>query len=128
MTDWIPFGEGSYLVERAFLMTRNHTTVILEDSVIEVRIDPRGKRHMDGHGLVYNLLVVRLLEEHDDLDLLLDLGDGFKYLLKDPILQAGKVFSPETKSMIRFAPSRPLEPISESQFEEISSLMTVIES
>jgi hypothetical protein len=51
--------------------------------------------------------MVELYDDSDDLDLLLDFGDEFKYLLKVPNLQSGKVFSPDVKSMLQFTPQTP---------------------
>lgn len=126
MTQWIPFSEGNYLVEQAFLIAPDHKAVPLEDSVIEVFADPRGMRHMNGQGLVRNVLVVQLFEEYEDMDLLMDMGEEFKYLLRKPTLQAGKVFSPHIKSALRFTPTRALEQIPEKEFEALVSRLTLL--
>ena len=47
---------------------------------------------MSGRGFVHNLLLVELLEDHDDLDMLLDFGAEYKYRLKAPTITSGKVF------------------------------------
>jgi hypothetical protein len=127
MNDWIPFKEGSYLVERAFLFAPDKTAVSIEDAVIDVYIDRFSIARMTGRGLVRNVHVVQLLEDHDDLDLLLDLGDEFKYLLRTPEFQGGKVFSRDTKSFLRFAPTGPLEPVQEKQFEEMVGRMSLLD-
>ncbi len=121
MSEWIPFKEGDYVVERAFLLASDESAVPLEDAVIRVFQDSQGKRHMSGNGRVRNILLVGLLDDHEYIDLALDLGAEFKYLLKDPILKGGKVFSPDVKSSLQFVPRYPWEQIREDEFEALYS-------
>ena len=74
MSDWIPFENAIYLVERAFLVADDNTAALLEKTSIEVYTGRNGKKRLKGSGLVQNMLLVELLEENDDLDLILDLG------------------------------------------------------
>ncbi|MGD1972381.1 MAG: hypothetical protein PVF24_12270, partial [Desulfobacterales bacterium] len=71
MADWIPFVEGEYAVEQAFIMAPDNRAVEVEDAVIEVYAGPQGQRYLKGSGRVQNILLVELLEDADDLDLLL---------------------------------------------------------
>jgi len=91
MENWIPFGEGEYLVDQALLVADNQDAVLVEDVIIEVYADQRGLRYLKGRGRIRNVLMVELLDDSDDLDLLLDFGDEYKYLLAAPTLQSGKV-------------------------------------
>jgi hypothetical protein len=119
MGDWIPFENATYLVEQAFLVADDHTAAILEKTYIEVYTGRDGKKRLKGSGLVQNILLVELLEENDDLDLILDLGENFKYLMKKPNITAGKVFSPNVKSSLQFDPVSPWKQISESEFSRL---------
>ena len=101
MSEWIPFKEGDYIVEKAFLLAPDHSAVLLYDAAIRVFEDRRGQRQMNGSCRVINARLVKLLDDHNEIDLVLDLGAEFKYLLKDPILKGGKVFSPDVKSTLR---------------------------
>lgn len=121
MSDWIPFDEGEYLVERAFLIGSEESGVLLEDAVIRVFVDRAGRRQMSGGCRVRNILIVELLDEYDDIDLALDLGGEFKYLLRDPVIRSGKVFSADVKSTLQFFPKRPWEQITEKEFEALWS-------
>ncbi len=121
MDEWIPFKEGDYIVEQAFLLAPDESAVLLEDAVIRVFQDRQGQRQMNGSCRVINLLLVSLLDDHNEIDLVLDLGAEFKYLLKDPILKGGKVFSPDVKSMLQFLPKEPWEQIQEDEFESLYS-------
>ena len=119
MSDWIPFENAIYLVERAFLVADDNTAALIEKTSIEVYTGRNGKKRLKGSGLVQNMLLVELLEENDDLDLILDLGENFKYLMKKPNITAGKVFTPNVKSHLQFDPVSPWEQLTESEFTKL---------
>ncbi len=116
-TDWIPFEEGEYWVEQAYIVAPDGGAVALEKPYIEIAKGPLGKRHLVGKGLVLNLLVVELLEDSDKLDILLDLGGDFKYRLAKPRISAGKVFAVDVKSTLQFSPVEPWALVSVEEFE-----------
>ncbi|MCK5417878.1 MAG: hypothetical protein KAI93_05210, partial [Desulfobacterales bacterium] len=126
MADWIPFAEGEYAVEQAFIIAPDERAIVIEDAFIEVFAAPQGQRHLKGSGRIRNILLVELLEDHDDLDLILDLGDEFKYRLIKPDLQSGKFFSPDAKSTIQFRPAAPWQQIPRADFESLISRFKVI--
>ena len=126
MSDWIPFKEGDYIVEKAFLLAPDHSAVLLDDAVIRVFQDRRGQRQMNGSCRVINALLFKLLDNHDEIDLVLDLGAEFKYILKDPILKGGKVFSPDVKSSLQFLPQQPWEQIQQEEFEALYSRLNFL--
>jgi hypothetical protein len=106
-------------VERAFLVADDNTAALLEKTSIEVYTGRNGKKRLKGSGLVQNMMLVELLEENDDLDLILDLGENFKYLMKKPNITAGKVFTPNVKSHLQFDPVSPWEQLTESEFTKL---------
>lgn len=126
MDNWIPFAEGEYLVDQALLVTADDSAVEVEDVVVEIYADQRGLRYLNGRGRVRNILMIELLDDSDDLDLLLDFGTEFKYLLKEPNLQAGKVFSPDVKSVLRFTPQNPWRQIPQIEFEDLLSRLRIL--
>jgi hypothetical protein len=126
MENGIPFEEGEYLVEQAFLVNPNNSAVELNDTVVKVYMGPKGKHQMNGTSLVRNVLLVELLENCDDVDLVLDFGGEFKYLLKKPVLKAGKVFAPDVKSMLQFFPSKTWEKIQQTEFENLLSQLNFL--
>ena len=128
MASWIPFVEGEYIVEQAFIVAPDDRAVAVEDAVIEVYAAAGGDRQLKGSGRLCNTLLVELLEDHDDLELVLDLGDEFKYRLIKPELQAGKFFSPDAKSTLHFRPSVPWEPISQADFEGLISRLKILDA
>ena len=119
MENWIPFKEGDYIVDRACLMISNDRAVLLEKAYVTVSEGPRGIRRMQGICRVQNLHMVELMDEHDQVDLALDFGGEFKYILRDPDLQAGKIFSPGVRSTLQFIPRSPWDQISEQEFESL---------
>ena len=126
MDNWIPFGEGEYLVEQALLVAANDSAVVVDNVVIEVYADQREQRYLKGRGRVRNILMVELLEDSDDLDLLLDFGDELKFLLKEPILKAGKVFSPDVRSVLQFFPQTPWQQIPPDEFNNLLSRLRIL--
>ena len=126
MSQWIPFEEGIYRVERAFLITPDLKAAPLENAVIEVYTDRQGTRRMKGRSFIRNILIVYLLEDSDDIDLILDLGGVYKYRINNPEFEAGKVFSPHVKSTMQFSPTRPWEQIPQKQFEDLISGLNVL--
>ena len=126
MDNWIPFGEGEYLVEQALLMAANDRAVAVDNVVIEVYADQRKQRYLKGRGRLRNILMVELLEDSDDLDLLLDFGDELKFFLKEPILKAGKVFSPDVRSVLQFFPQTPWQQIPPDEFNNLLSRLRIL--
>ena len=126
MAEWIPFEEGKYRVEQAFLVAPNDSAVVLENPYIEISMGRMGKKRLQGVCQIRNILVIELLEDSDDLDVILDVGGEFKYYLKAPQIQGGKVFAPDVKSSFRFIPSIPWQKLSEAEFDNRLSRMSII--
>ncbi len=126
MENWIPFTEGEYLVDQALLVADNQNAVLVEDVVVEVYSDQRGQRFLKGRGRIRNILMVELLDDSDDLDLLLDFGDEYKYLLKVPNLQSGKVFSPDVRSILQFTPQAPWQQLPQDEYYRLLSRLQVL--
>ena len=126
MDNWIPLGEGEYLVEQALLVTEDDKAVAVDDVIVEIYADKRGQLHMKGRGRVRNILVVELLEDSDDLDLFLDFGDEFKFLLKEPNLQAGKVFAPDARSVLQFIPQSPWQEVAPEAYADLMARLRIL--
>ncbi len=126
MSQWIPFGEGEYGVEAIFLAAPDNTALSLENGVIEVYQDAAGRRRLRGKARVRPYYMVQLMEENDAVDLILDLGGEFKYRLPEPLLRAGKVFSPDVKAVLQFSPTAPWYRLSEAEYAEVGRLLSFI--
>jgi hypothetical protein len=126
MENWIPFAEGEYLVDQALLVADNQNAVLVENVIVEVYADQGGRRYLKGQGRIRNVLMVELLDDSDDLDLLLDFGDEYKYLLKVPNLQSGKVFSPDVKSVLQFTPQTAWQQLPQDEYDSLLSRMRIL--
>ena len=113
-------------MEQALLVSGSNQAVAVDAVIVEIYSDQRGQRYLRGRGRVRNILMVELLEDSDDLDLLLDFGQDFKFLLKVPNLQVGKVFSPDVKSALQFTPTIPWHQIQPTEFKDILSRLQIL--
>ena len=127
MTHWISIEEGTYEAEGAFLVTPDHSAVTLDDVLLEVYMDGAQQRRLRGSAMVVNLLMVELLEDNDRIDLLLDLGGEFQYLLQEPLLRAGKVFAPDVKSLLQFVAQNPSQKLVGDQYQAIRSRLVLLD-
>lgn len=126
MAHWIFIEEGTYPVDSACFFTPGNTAVVLKDAVMEVYLDGNLERRVRGSGMARNASIVELLEDHDDIDLLVDLGDQFKYCLKTPRVQGGKVFEPDVTSLVHFIATVPLQKLSLDDYTRIRERLTLI--
>ena len=126
VTDWIPFEDGRYSVPEAFLMAAGNAAVELHNPYIEIFTGRTGKRWLKGGSLVQNLLMVELMEESDDLNILLNAGEDFGFLMQSPEIQAGKVFSPSVRSSLKFMPTEPWQPLTPAEFRQLKSVIKLI--
>lgn len=125
MSQWIPFEEATYQVERAFVVAADQSAIALQQTVVTVYTGRGGKRYLKGSGQVQNILLVELLEENDDLDLILDFGGEYKYRLKTPKISAGKVFASNVASSMQFSPTVPWVQIPEPEFETLLNQLNI---
>ena len=113
-------------MEQALLLAEDDRAVIVENVIVEIYSDQKGQRYLRGRGRVRNILMVELLEDSEDLDLLLDFGEEFKYLFKKPNLQVGKVFAPDVKSALQFTPKTPWRQIQSAEFGDLLSRLYIL--
>ena len=114
------------MVEKALLVSPNDKAVEVQNASIEIYQGQAGIRHLKGKGRIRNILMVELLEDSDDIDVILDLGDEFKYRLKSPDIQAGKVFAPDIKSVVQILPTGPWEEIPQADFANLISNLQLL--
>lgn len=126
MEDWIEFEEGQYAVSGAYLVSRENNAVRIVDPLLEIYSGRFGKRQMKGFGLVQNLALVELHEDGDEIDLLLDLGSHFRFLMENPLMQGGKVFTPNVRALLHFYPRKPWISLSAEDFESRLKRLTLI--
>ena len=128
MDNWLTIAEGKYLAHQALLVAPDNTAVELLDTIIHIYTGRNGRRQLQGQGFIYNLLLISLLEEHDELNLLLDMGAEFKFKLIEPALSGGKVFAPNVKSALTFVPTRPWQRLDEDTYHSLVSGISLVAS
>ncbi len=126
MAHWIFIEEGFYPLEEAFLITPSYTATILENAIMDVYLDNKEERRVRGSGMAISVHIVEMLEDHDDIDLIMDLGEGFMYLVKDPVIKSGKVFTPDVKSQLQFQARGPLQKLNGDEYRDIRSKLHLI--
>ncbi|HDI60659.1 MAG TPA: hypothetical protein ENF48_09990 [Desulfobacteraceae bacterium] len=118
MSSWIPYNEGEYRVEEAFLHVSSGHGLRVTEVVVEIYDDGRGK-NLRGYGQVVNALLVDLLDWGEEADLILALAPGHRYRLPTPVIRAGKVFAPDVRSAFHFQPRSPWTPLGDREFERL---------
>jgi hypothetical protein len=126
MSDWIAFEKGLYSISRALLVSPTCNAASLESPVLEIYAGRNGKTQMRGRGLVQNVLLVDLHEDGDRIDLLLDFGTGLYFVMENPLIQAGKVFSPKVRSLMHFFPKAPWIRLEKPDFDSRLRQLTLL--
>lgn len=113
-----PFREGCYIIEEAYIVPSDgsQVAVAMTEAVLTVEPDIHGRIFVHGSGFVRNAALVTLLEDHDSLDIIMKMGEGLCYHLTKPTIHAGKVFSQQVQSRVRFTPNTSFNPISDERF------------
>jgi hypothetical protein len=120
--------QGTYIIEEAFVITPNEPRrgIVLRDAFLEV--EEEGNRKMvHGRATVHNLSLVELFEDNEQLDMIINMGEGFKFYLKNPIIQAGKVFSPAVFSTMRFIPTDSFDHIPDAEYSIIVNSIILVQ-
>jgi hypothetical protein len=125
MAHYTMIEEGTYPVEAAFLYNADHSAVTLDDGIIEVYLNGDNERRLRGSGHALNRLLIELLEDHDTMNLLLDLGESFRYVLEAPFIRAGR--SLDVKGLIHFAAEKPLQKLDGESFEKLRSRLRLLD-
>ena len=63
-----------------------------------------------------------MLEDCEDVDLVLRFFDDYFLWLKEPVIQVGKFFEPNTESSCIFTVGESISPVSEDKFIELTGL------
>ena len=126
MAHYTMIEEGSYPIEAAFLYTADNNAVSLQEGMIEVYLNGDNERRLRGSGRAYNRLIVELLEDHDDMNLLLDLGESFRYVLEAPLIRAGR--SLDAMGLVHFAAESPVRKLDGETYETIRSELHILEA
>jgi hypothetical protein len=114
--------EGLYEVDRAYLVDPSHRRLELRSTTFEIYADAQGRKHLRGRSLVTNVAFVDILEDAETVDLVLSFFGDYFLWLEDPVIQAGKMFTPKTESSLVFREDRHTSFITRERFEELAGL------
>ena len=126
MEQWIPYEEGEYTVDQAFLCVPSGHGVRVDKAMVEVYLDHDGQRQLKGSGQLVNALLMDLLDHGDQVDLVLDFAPGHRYRLTAPTIRAGKLFTPGVRAAFHFYPLAPWLPLTDARFESLLRVTTFL--
>jgi hypothetical protein len=112
--------EGLYEVDRAYLVDPSRRRLELRSATFEIYADARGRKHLRGRSFVTNVAFVDILEDTDRVDLVLSFFGEYFLWLENPVIQAGKMFTPETESSLIFREGTQTSFITRERFEELA--------
>ncbi len=72
--------------------------------------------------MVTNVAFVDILEDAETVDLVLSFFGDYFLWLEAPVIQVGKMFTPETESSLIFREGRQTSFVTREQFEELAGL------
>jgi len=118
----IDLPEGLYEVDQAYLVDANRNRLSLRNVTFEIWLDKKKRKQLKGRGLINNFNFSEMLEDCEDVDLVLRFFDDYFLWLKEPVIQVGKVFEPNTESSCIFTVGESISPVSEDKFIELTGL------
>ena len=118
----IDLPEGLYEVDQAYLVDGSSNRLSLRNVTFEIWLDKKGQKQLRGRGLINNFHFCQMLEDSEDVDLVLRFFDDYFLWLKEPVIQAGKVFEPTTESSCIFSVCESVSSVSQEQFLELTGI------
>ena len=121
----IDLPEGLYEVDQAYLVDAdtNSSRLPLRDATFEVWLDKKGKKQIRGRAFIRNLQFAEMLAETENVDLLICFFEDYFLWLRDPVIQVGKVFEPDTESSLMFSIGEAVSSVSKEKFLQLSGLV-----
>jgi hypothetical protein len=118
----IDLPEGLYEVDQAYLVDAGRDRLLLRDVSFEIWLDKQGRKQLRGRGFIKNIDFADMLEDTEEVDLVLCFFEDYFLWLKEPVIQVGKVFEPETESSLIFSIGEDISMISAERFTELTGL------
>lgn len=118
----IDLPEGLYEVDQAYLVDAGRNRLSLRNVTFEIWLDKKGRKQLRGRGLINIFNFSEMLEDSEDVDLVLRFFDDYFLWLKEPAIQAGKVFEPTTESSCIFTVGESISQVSQEQFLDLTGL------
>ncbi len=120
----IDLPEGLYEVDQAYLVDADTSgnRLPLRDATFEIWLDKKGRKQLRGRAFIRNLAFAEMLAETEVVDLVFCFFEDYFLWLKQPVIQAGKVFEPTTESSIIFSIGESVSLISEDKYLQLTGL------
>ena len=120
----IDLPEGLYEVDQAFLVDADSSRkrLLLRNATFEIWLDKAGQKRLSGRAFIKNLDFAEMLGETNNVDLVLCFFEDYFLWLKDPVIQAGKVFEPATESSVLYSVGETVSFISKDKYLELTGL------
>lgn len=120
----IDLPEGLYEVDQAYLVDADTSGIRLplRDATFEIWLDKKGRKQLRGRAFIRNLAFAEMLAETEVVDLVFSFFEDYFLWLKQPVIQAGKVFEPTTESSIIFSIGESVSLISEDKYLQLTGL------
>ena len=118
----IDLPEGLYEVDQAYLVDGAKNRLLLRGVFFEIWLDKHERKQLRGRGFVKNFDFAEMLEDTEKVDLVFCFFADYYLWLKEPIIQVGKVFEPETESSLIFSIGEGISMISAERFTELTGL------
>ena len=118
----IKLPEGLYEVDQAYIVDISRNRLPLRDASFEIWLDKTGRKQLRGRSFIKNFDFVEMLAETESVDIVLCFFEDYFLWLKEPVIQVGKVFEPNTESSLIFSIGESISSISKQQFLELTGL------
>jgi hypothetical protein len=120
----IDLPEGLYEVDQGFLVDPDSSRkrLPLRNATFEIWLDKAGQKRLRGRAFIKNLDFAEMLTDTHTVDLVLCFFEDYFLWLKDPVIQAGKVFEPATESSVLYSVGESVSFISKDKYLELTGL------
>ncbi len=118
---------GDYRVAAAYLVspqTRRATPV--SDAVIHIADGNGHSGRISGWGQVCTAHMIDMLEDSEQLDLIIDMGAGYRFVMYDPEIRAGKNFQADTVSTFHFQPTHLMHSLNKDEYSAQTANLKII--
>jgi hypothetical protein len=114
--------EGRYDVDQGYLVAPENRRLQLKNVTFEIWLDRQGRKRLNGRGFINNAAFSELLEDGEEVHIVLRFFDDYFLYLREPAIQTGKVFEPDTEASLLFSIGAGISFIAREDFLELTGL------
>ena len=118
----IDLPEGLYEVDQAYLVDPNRNRLPLRGATFEIWLDKQGRKQLRGRSFINNFAFVEMLGDTETVDIVLSFFDDYFLWLREPVIQVGKVFEPDTESSLIFSIGKGISSVPKEMFVQLTGL------